>query len=421
MKKFKLISLLIFSITLLHGSTVFAFFNTEEIIIKVNDREKKVPRGEFLSWIKYNPALKYDKNHFSSIENTYYCEISPIICAITKREIDSIHTKKIQEPTPDTENIKNFLSDLSAEFNQEPIDANFSIDGGRAVAFSMEKDGWRIDTDKSQKIISDLITTENATDTIELVYNTIKPEIKAKDVNKLGITEIIGEGKSNFSGSTRSRIHNIQVAANKFNGLIIKPGEEFSFVENLGPVDGEHGYKQELVIKRNKTELDYGGGVCQISTTVFRAAIYSGLEITARRNHAYPVHYYYPHGMDSTVYIPKPDLKFINNTGHHILVQYEINIPARELVFKFYGTKAGRKVEIDGPHVTSRESDGSMKTIFSQKVYDSDGTLILDDVFKSSYDSPNNYPQPGQEPILTEKPKKWSKSEWKDYKKAHGI
>lgn len=420
-RKGLILIIILFGVLLFH-SPAFAFFDGEELKIKINDKEKIVSKEEFKQWIKYNPTLEYDRNYFSAIENISYCQDSLIICSLTKREIDRYHTKKSQEIKPNQETIDSFLKNLSKEVNKTPVNAIFSIQNGRANAFSMEENGWELNTEESKKIISQLITNkENDQKEIELAFNVVEPEIKSGDINKLGIVEIIGEGKSNFSGSTRSRIHNIQVAANKFNGLIIEPGEEFSFVDNLGLVDGEHGYKQELVIKKNKTELDFGGGVCQVSTTVFRAAIYSGLEITARRNHAYPVSYYYPHGMDSTVYVPRPDLKFINNTGHHILIQYEIDIPARELVFKFYGTKEGRRVEIDGPHITSREPDGSMKTVFSQKVYDSNNNLILDEKFLSSYDSPNNYPHPGQEKILTEKPKDWSKSEWKDYKKTHGI
>ena len=204
-----------------------------------------------------------------------------------------------------------------------------------------------------------------------------------------GIETLIGQGKSDFKGSTRSRIHNIKTALTRYDGLLIAPGEEFSFVENLGEVDGEHGYLPELVIKNDKTEPEFGGGICQVSTTAFRAAIYSGLEITARKNHAYPVSYYNPQGMDATIYVPKPDLKFINNTPGYILIQTEIE--GTQLTFNFYGTNDGRKVEVDGPHILERNSDGSMKTAFTQKVLDENGKEIINETFSSFYDSPNKY------------------------------
>ena len=106
--------------------------------------------------------------------------------------------------------------------------------------------------------------------------------------------------------------------------MLIAPDEEFSFNRALGEVGPAQGYLPELVIKNNKTIPEYGGGVCQVSTTMFRAAVYSGLEVTERRPHAYPVKYYNPQGFDATVYSPSPDLKFKNNTGGWILIQTRI-------------------------------------------------------------------------------------------------
>jgi len=290
---------------------------------------------------------------------------------------------------------------------------------GKITAFELSENGLKLDVEKSTEILLDNMESKNHTNKIILAYESTEPEISSENIDSLGINTLIGEGKSNFRGSTKSRIHNINVATNRFDGLLIKPGEEFSFVDILGEVDGEHGYKEELVIKKDKTEPEFGGGICQVSTTVFRAAIYSGLEITARRNHAYPVAYYNPQGMDATVYIPRPDLRFKNNTLGYILIQTKIE--GTELTFQFYGTDDGRKVEIDGPKIIERNPDNSMKTVFSQKVIDKDNNVIINDVFKSSYDSPDKYPHPGQETKLTKKPKDWSSSEWKEYKKANGI
>ena len=187
----------------------------------------------------------------------------------------------------------------------------------------------------------------------------------------------------------------------------------------LGPVDGEHGYKEELVIRDNETKPEYGGGICQVSTTVFRGAIYTGMKITQRRNHSYPVHYYTPTGFDATVYIPAPDLRFINNTPGHILLNMEMD--DTKLIFKYYGTDDGRTTEMDGPHVTERQENGAMKTYFTQTVTDKVGTIIVHDILKSNYKSPDDYPHPGDVAKLTSKPDNWSKSQWKDYKIANGI
>ena len=170
----------------------------------------------------------------------------------------------------------------------------------------------------------------------------------------------------------------------------------------------------ELVIKNGATEPEFGGGICQVSTTTFRAAIYSGLKITARRNHAYPVSYYNPQGMDSTVYVPQPDLKFINNTPRYILIQTKIE--GTILTFDFYGTDDGRKTTVDGPTITERQPDGSMKATFTQHVADASGKEFINDVFNSSYKSPYLYPHPGGI-TLTVKPSNWSKDQWKAYQK----
>ncbi|KKQ46433.1 MAG: VanW family protein [Candidatus Moranbacteria bacterium GW2011_GWC2_37_8] len=155
-----------------------------------------------------------------------------------------------------------------------------------------------------------------------------------------------------------------------------------------------------------------------MSSTAFRAAIYSGLKITARRNHAYPVSYYNPQGMDATVYVPNPDMKFLNNTPGYILIQTKIE--GTQLTFSFYGTNDGRTINIDGPRIIEKQPDGSLKATFTQNVITKDGTEIINDIFNSSYDSPYRYPHPGG-PILTVKPANWSADEWKAYKKAAKI
>ena len=202
---------------------------------------------------------------------------------------------------------------------------------------------------------------------------------------------------------------------------MIKPGAEFSFITTLGPVDETTGYLPELVIKPNATVPEYGGGMCQVSTTAFRAALNAGLKITERTNHAYPVSYYNPQGLDATVYIPKPDLRFINNTPGYILIQTKI--VGTQLFFDFYGTNDGRSVTLQGPTVLEHNPDGSMKTTLGETVKDKDGNTILQDTFNSNYASPSKYPHPGQEttPVLTEKPDKWSDHEWRVYKQAHGM
>jgi vancomycin resistance protein YoaR len=171
----------------------------------------------------------------------------------------------------------------------------------------------------------------------------------------MGIKELIGRGSSRFRGSISSRIHNIALASSRFNGVLVKPGEIFSFNKALGDVSIYTGYKEAYIIKDGKTVLGDGGGVCQVSTTFFRAILSAGLPVVERRAHAYRVGYYEQDssvGFDATVYDPSPDLKFKNDTPGHLLIQTYVNTRAATLVFEIYGTSDSRIASTTKPVVT---------------------------------------------------------------------
>jgi len=296
--------------------------------------------------------------------------------------------------TPNEDSVKSILGPLQTRTRKAPIAALFSMgNNGTVSAFAQSSDGGEVDIESSWSAFKNALASSSEENlSIPLSFTVIKPKITSTNAETLGITQFLGEGRTSFAGSPKNRIFNIKRAIQQFQGVLVAPGEEFSFVKQLGEVDGEHGYLPELVIKRDKTEPEFGGGICQVSTTLFRAALNTGEKITARQNHAYPVSYYKPYGMDATVYIPKPDFKFRNNTPAHILLQ--VAIEGSELVFRFYGTIDGRSVSLDGPHILEHTPDGAMKTIFTQTVTSADGTVIINDSFKSAYDSPSKYPHP---------------------------
>lgn len=244
--------------------------------------------------------------------------------------------------------------------------------------------GITLNIDESTQRIRDAILM-NETNVV-LAAQITEPEIYEGNLDTLGINTRIGIGTSNFAGSSASRVHNVKVAAEAMNGILLAPGEEFSFVEYLGPVNAATGYKPELVIKGNKTIPEYGGGVCQVSTTIFRAALYTGLEITERHAHSYVVSYYGTPGLDATIYIPKPDFRFKNTTDTHILLQYYIN--GTEIGFEIFGSENSRQVNVSGPITLSAGTDGSRRTVVYRDVYE-DGELISKDSFFSNYRAPN--------------------------------
>jgi vancomycin resistance protein YoaR len=393
--------------------------STSALELKVNSATYSLSAKEMDAWVKESRTLIYTPGYFSEIENVHFCQYENILpCALLLSFKNNYHLKKVSEKIIDEKKISDYLNDLERQVNKDPENAKLKFESDKVSAFSLGSNGIKLDKEKSLEIIKEYIQNDHATGKITLAFTETKPEISLGSIENLGINSLIGEGRSNFKGSPKNRIFNINVATGRFNGVLIKPGEEFSFVKTLGEVDGEHGYLPELVIKNDKTEPEFGGGICQVSTTAFRAAIYSGLKITARRNHAYPVQYYNPQGMDSTVYIPRPDLRFINNTSGYILIQTKIE--GTELVFDFFGTSDGRKINVIGPKITERNSDGSMKATFTQQVFDAEEKLVFEDVFNSNYASPSKYPHPGEEKI-TEKPEDWSSKQWKDYKKANNL
>ena len=239
-------------------------------------------------------------------------------------------------------------------------DAKFKLLNGRVSEFMASQQGRLINLEQTLSLAAQAL--QNSGDLkINLVTEVVEPKVMNSEVNDLGIATIVGIGSSDFKGSPVNRVHNIGVGAKTLDGLLISPGEEFSLITALGEIDGEHGYKQELVIKGNKTIPEYGGGLCQIGTTMFRAALGTGLPITERRNHSYRVVYYEPAGMDATIYSPKPDLKFINDTGNYILIQSRIE--GTKLYFDFWGTSDGRVASTTKPIIYNQVAPPPKKLI----------------------------------------------------------
>lgn len=209
--------------------------------------------------------------------------------------------------------------------------------------------------------------------TVPIPVQEIEPTITvSKEIEDLGIKEIVAVGHTTFYGSPLNRIYNIGVGATKLNGTIIKKGETFSFNKTIGAVNGATGYLMELVIKPEGTIPEFGGGLCQDSTTVYRAALFAGLPIAERHQHSYAVAYYSQvlgHGLDATVYMGGADLKFVNDTEGDILMQvYTKN--KHEIFVVLYGTKDSRTVEMEGPYISN-------KTHPSEVVYQEVETLPI--------------------------------------------
>lgn len=307
------------------------------------------------------------------------------------------------------------IKPINERVYRESVDALFSVSNNRVVAFRQSSEGRVIDSESLanslQSKISQLTKLENPEIVaIRIPIKIIEPEITTEKANDLGIVEVIGEGKSYFAHSIPNRIFNITLAASRINGILVAPKEVFSFNKAIGDISKFTGYKEAYVIKSGKTVLGDGGGVCQVSTTLFRAVLDAGLPIIERHAHTYRVAYYeqnFPPGLDATIYSPSIDFRFRNDTGKHILIQSFIDPTNTMLVFTFYGRKDGRESITTKPVVTSQtppppplyQDDptlalGAVKqvdypaygaTVYFERIVKKDGKILFSDKFVSRY------------------------------------
>ncbi len=297
-----------------------------------------------------------------------------------------------QEYRINQQKITSYLENIAKEIDIAPTDARLSVTNGKITEFSTAQRGRLLNVPGSRvNIISALtqnayssVQIPNGENTIELVIDEIEPKLALDKINDLGINTLLGRGESNFAGSPNSRVHNIGVGAKTFSGVLLRPGQEFSFNQTLGAIDASSGYLPELVIKGGKVIPEYGGGLCQVSTTLFRAAVATGLAILERHPHSIPVRYYNPQGFDAAIYPGVSDLRFKNDTPAYILIQSVIS--GSKLYFEIYGTSDGRKVAIDGPHQYDVKPNGAQKAVLTRTITYADGTEKKD-VFNSSYQS----------------------------------
>jgi vancomycin resistance protein YoaR len=250
-------------------------------------------------------------------------------------------------------NVNEYVENLQQSLRKDPQDAVFKFESGKVLEFLPDRQGYYLDGEKFENSIKrNFPGWEMSTEKIviaELPLVKSEAKIKNNEVNDLGIKELLGRGTSSFKHSSEIRNFNVEKGSSIINRVLVAPGDTFSFIKNLGEVSLDNGYKKAYIIRQGKTELDVGGGICQVSTTLFRAMLDAGLDITQRQAHAYRVSYYEEDtkpGFDATVFIPNPDLRFVNDTGNYILIQSYYDGVNKKLAYEIYGTSDGRKTEI---------------------------------------------------------------------------
>lgn len=241
------------------------------------------------------------------------------------------------------------------EATRKSTNARFAWNNGSVAILSESIDGFETDASTVIASIKEHADTSDKRE-YEMPGKVIAATVKSNDLNALGIKELIGSGVSTFNGSSQERATNIKVASNLLHGAVVPPGGTFSFLQAMGGIDEDHGFVEGYVIAAERTRRGVGGGVCQVSTTAFRAAFWSGLDISERHQHSYRVGWYEankePVGFDAAVFDPGVDLKFVNNTPGYILI--EAPVGAETLTVNIYGTKVAGEVKLEGPAISNR-------------------------------------------------------------------
>lgn len=279
----------------------------------------------------------------------------------------------------DNEAISAYVTTIAAALNIPAEPAHITTDAGRVIGFTPPKVGRAVQEEKLVRMVIDTIlsraSAKPAGDILVIPLKSSSVSLTGLDAGS-GITELIGKATTPFTGSPRNRISNIKNGVKFLTGTIVPAGAEFSTLGTLGIIDNTTGYLPELVIKGDRTTPEFGGGLCQVSTTLFRSVMNAGLPVTSRRNHSYRVSYYEKDGngkvigpgLDATIYQPDVDFRFLNDTSHPILIIGYV--AGDKLTFELYGTRDGRTSTIDGPYTLTETPAG-------EPVYIDDSSLAV--------------------------------------------
>lgn len=263
----------------------------------------------------------------------------------------------------DENSLQKFLAPLAKEVEKEPREALFRFENGRVKEFRASENGQKLDIAEIVQKSFSLLKNQSKNSSplvLEMALKIVPPKTTTEDVNNLGLKELLGRGESYFFDSIPERVYNLNLGAQRVNGVIVPPNDIFSFNENIGTISALFGYKKAYSIIQGKTVLDDGAGVCQVSTTLYRAVLNAGLPVLERAAHTYRVPYYeqggFLPGTDATIYPPSPDLKFKNDTPAYLLVQSSFDEHAKRLTFEIYGTSDSRTTQLDKPVFVSTSS-----------------------------------------------------------------
>jgi vancomycin resistance protein YoaR len=252
----------------------------------------------------------------------------------------------------DTERLRAQLGRWAAQIDIPPQDARlrFNPASGEITVLMSSRAGRRLDIEATAAAVETAILQGSGT--APLVVVDAPPAVDMNRIGEMGIRELVVSATTYFAGSSAERMHNIEIAASKLDGVVVPPQGVFSFNQLVQDVTAANGFEDSLVIWGDRTAVGVGGGVCQVSTTVFRAAYLGGFPIVERYNHGYIVDWYGEPGLDATIFTPTVDLRFRNDTNAYLLIEPVVDRGAGAITFNFYGTKPNRQVTLGAPEIS---------------------------------------------------------------------
>jgi len=344
--------------TLIYVSAQLQSFRDGEIPMIVNGFEPKImdvsAQAETARTILSQPLVLQLPNAETDDPGPWVYDIPVLTKLISMQQVQGGEAAELRLMLNPDE-LRKMLKALESQIDRLPANSRFHFLNGELVPLTLSVTGRQLDVEASIRSINDAVL--GGQHTVALVVEETQPAVpQTATAEDLGITELLPQGvqTSYFRGSSAERIQNIKTASAQFDGVLVAPGETFSMGEALGDVSLDNGFTEALIIYGGRTIKGVGGGVCQVSTTLFRTVFFAGFPVVERVPHAYRVSYYEQTsggidptfaGMDATVYFPLVDFKFTNDSANWILMETSVDESSRSLTWRFYSTYDGRTVQ----------------------------------------------------------------------------
>lgn len=357
-----------------------ASYVSAPITLTTPDKSKTITisQNDLVAWLGASRTGITDIAQVPALDAILHTNNVPIIVGLNSNKVDES------------------VATLSGDVDQAPANAilGFNADGKTTIV-KASQNGLKLDVTKTTAAVKDALDKPADQRNVTMVVSVAKAEVREDNLQEMGLQDHLSQGATYFPGSPYTRLINVRAGANRFDGVLLRPNEVFSFGKLLGEVNASTGYVPELVIIDNHEEKQYGGGLCQVSSTAYRAALLAGLPILQRQNHSFAISYYTaPYGVpgvDATIYYPAVDMKFRNDTPGYLYMQ--TRMVGTSLTFDYFGTKT-KYGEIRGPQFVSGTTDATKPshTVFYRDVKTLDGKVVKTDTVHTWYQSSLNFP-----------------------------